>query len=167
MSLKFLSRHDMRGCSMRKSKFMRDIRPDLTERLSSMEERRAQLRAELRDLDAQAELLKNLIQVETRRFSSDEERHHYLMSAGFRRLPPIGDFIDDLLRASPMTKDEIRVKAEEAGYFKGDEAAGRVLHATLLNLERHGRIVSSPDGKYELVPGRSIETRLLKDIMRK
>src|SRR5687767_6261564 len=103
---------------MRRRRRVRDIRDDLKERLTGVEERRAKLRDEIKDLDAEVAAINQMLQIESR-------RHHmtnYLKSAGFERRTPIMTFIHNLLNDRPLSKEDIRVRAEAAGYFQGEEA---------------------------------------------
>jgi hypothetical protein len=132
---------------------MRDIRDDLKERLDGIEARRLRLRDVLKDLDAEATVINQLLLFENqRRHVPGPLSGGVYISAGDQRLQPVADFITDLLRAGgPLSKNNIRLKCEDAGYFKGEEATGRVVHATLMNLMRHGRIRLRENGLYEII----------------
>jgi len=59
--------------------------------------------------------------------------------------PPLADFfVKTLAETGPMSKDELRQVAVDAGY----EIDGRHVHATLVNIQRNGRILPTLDGKY-------------------
>ena len=47
-----------------------------------------------------------------------------------------------------MTKEDLRDKAVQDGYFPDADAAARGVYATLFNLVRGGRIRQLPDGTF-------------------
>lgn len=62
--------------------------------------------------------------------------------------PSLADFfINQLIHAGAMSKDELRLAAEAAGYFEPG-GGGRSTHATLENIKRSGRVIFGDDGKY-------------------
>ena len=64
--------------------------------------------------------------------------------------PPLSDFICSRLQQfGPLSKEQLRSAAKEAGYF-GPDSGGRQTHATLVNNMRSGRINFRPDGLYEV-----------------
>lgn len=58
-------------------------------------------------------------------------------------------FCEKLKHFGPLSKEELRALAHQAGYF-GDFNGGRQTHATLVNITRNGRINHSSDGRYQL-----------------
>ncbi len=46
-----------------------------------------------------------------------------------------------------MAKDDLRQRAQYAGYF-GDDSGGRITHTTLLNLVNGNRLRKLPNGNY-------------------
>lgn len=60
---------------------------------------------------------------------------------------PLPDFILNILSAAgSMSKDEIKDAAERAGY----ESAGRMVHATLMNIVKSDRVLLLADGQYHV-----------------
>jgi hypothetical protein len=118
---------------------MRDIREDLKERLSSLEARRAEHHAALKELDEQAAAVMRMLDMEDRRFPEQKP------NGAPAPTKALTDFIYEELGRRKMNKAEIKVAAERAGY----ENVGRAVHLTLVNLERFGRISVGSDQKYE------------------
>jgi hypothetical protein len=119
---------------------MRDIRQDLKERLSSVEAKRAEHHAALKQLDQQAAAIMLMLDTEDRRFPEPKPN-----SAAAAPTKALTDFIYEELGRRRMDKTEIKLAAEQAGYGN----VGRPVHLTLVNLARFGRISIGPDQKYE------------------
>jgi hypothetical protein len=116
---------------------VRDIRPDLHERLAGIESQRAVLRAryeaEVAALDAVETSVKALLAVENTRFPEPDESD----------VAPDEALVDFLLRAvqeAPRTKDELTRMAEEAGYARGGQSVGRVVHLTIVNMTKRQQL---------------------------
>ena len=58
-------------------------------------------------------------------------------------------FIARLRENGPMTKEELRIAAQGAGYF-GDFSGGRSTHVTLENIKRSNRVFLTEDGKFRV-----------------
>lgn len=136
---------------------MRDIRTDLKERLTSAEERRSSLNAELAALNSEIATLIQIIDLEDGRFGkrlSGEVKGDPAISnePTITQTPPIGDSLVDFLlsaaKSTPRTKRELRDAAVANLQFKPGESPGRVVHFTLINLERAGRIKKSNGDRY-------------------
>jgi hypothetical protein len=112
---------------------VRDIRPDLRERI-----RRAVLARE--DADAEILMLTKLLDREEREFGSNNQRGKSPPSLSL----PL--FILGQLRMKDMSKDDMRIYAQDAGY----KADGRSIHATVVNLRRGGKISEIAPGLYTL-----------------
>lgn len=125
---------------------VRDIRADLSERLEALEWRRNALKDQLTELDREAETVQLMLAYENKRASEGRI--------------PMGEFIEAALAEEPLTKEDVRLKCENAGYFPAI-MGGRQVHATMLNLENAGRIRKRNDGKYEPArggnPGRPVK----------
>lgn len=63
------------------------------------------------------------------------------------KLPLADFFIAKLQENGPMSKDELRQAAKDAGYFPESDG-GRATHATLINITRNQRIASTSDNKF-------------------
>lgn len=113
---------------------LKDIRPDLRERLRAAAVERDQLRPRLQELDGTIALLERLIEQEDQRFRP----------AGVAPSDSLGDFLLEKMRRGISTKESLRAVAEEAGY----DVDGRSIHATLVNLIKSGRAVEIGEGQY-------------------
>ncbi|WP_413990636.1 hypothetical protein ACMDCR_00300 [Labrys okinawensis] len=143
---------------------MRDIRRDLQERLEVAESKyrryeetynreRQKLEIEFQQQRASFERERNallaIIDIESIRGGGETELPFPPLPppTGFRL--PLGEFlITAIFTDGPLNKDDLREKAEAAGYFDDDESAGRKLHATLMNITTAGKVVKDGDGNY-------------------
>jgi hypothetical protein len=137
---------------------MRDIRPDLRERLTAVIERLGDETAEFerkqtalqqdykRRLDAlgrERAALEQLLMAESERAGNAPPT----LAQKLITLVPLGDFLVAKVQAhGPMEKDQLRSEAKLAGYFADGD--GRTFHITLMNIKNGGRIVQLPDGRY-------------------
>jgi len=124
---------------------MCDIRKDLRERLSSLEERRAQLQATLKAIEDESAAVMRLLDYEDRRFSPEES--HVVQSD----CNGLAELIIKEIRGRAMTKGEIRELADGKGYLAESEFPGRTIHSTLLNIQRSDRVRIRHDGRYETI----------------
>jgi hypothetical protein len=113
---------------------LKDIRPDLRERLRAAAVERDQLRPRLQDLDGTIALLEKLLEHEDRRFKPPNATP----------TDSLADFLLENLGRGIATKDALRAVAEGAGY----EVDGRSIHATLVNLIKSGKAVEIGEGQY-------------------
>lgn len=141
---------------------MRDIRSDLKERLSAIDERMSELVREYNrdkeNLDrAYAEQEKFLEQertaaaamlaVEQKRYGEDPPNNAGSVTSNVQ----LSDFLINQIKARPgIPKEELRKLAEENGYFAEGEAGGRSIHTTLMNLVRAKRITAVGDNHYRM-----------------
>ena len=137
---------------------MRDIRPDLKERLSELDTRMSTLVAEYNrrkndldkefaareaDLNDERHAASALFQIEQRRHGEANAPSAPNLTLG------LADFlIREATKRGPMQKDDLRAAAVLAGYFPEGESGGRAVHTTLLNLVRSGRLGETNDGLY-------------------
>lgn len=137
---------------------MRDIRPDLRERLAAVvqrysddtaefEHKRATLEQEYkRRLDALAReraALEQLIVIEGERAGIGAAT----LTQKLATLVPLSDFLTaKAMTFGPMEKGQLRAEAKLAGYFTKSD--GRTFHITLMNMKNSGRLVQLPDGRY-------------------
>lgn|GEM_PF-1899260 len=146
---------------------MRDIRDDLRERLEGIDTQRDGLRKSLEALDTEREIVLKMLEFETKRhaYSTTESLRIRVRSTALAAAAdkitdavvpfssrPMLTFIEGLLDKGAYTKEELRAEGEAAKMFTGNEAPGRIIHAMVMNLERHGRIRQRADGKYEKIP---------------
>jgi hypothetical protein len=122
---------------------MRDIRQDLKERLNAAETVRAAAEKQLRAAQNEVDMLTALLNLEASRTVD-------IVSGPERKSPdkPVADFIMDIIARAPSTKDEIKDYAAAARYFTVGDSPGRIIHATLVNLVRAGRVKALRDGRY-------------------
>ena len=118
---------------------MRDLTPELKERLNDIDGRAASLRAQLKELEKEAELTRGLLEIEMRRQGR----------VGPTRAGPslsIGEVVAEALLQGEATKDDLKTAAEAAGH----DSPGRAIHAVLMGLQRHGHALRSSDEHYYL-----------------
>ena len=118
------------------SQNLRDIRPDLRERLRVATAERDHMRSIIETLEATVKLLDQMLAAEERRFGSP--------AAAGEPQESLAEFILATLRASTHTKDSLRFLAEKAGYH----IDGRSIHATLVNLTKSGKAEEIRDGEF-------------------
>jgi hypothetical protein len=123
---------------------MRDIRDDLIERLQASQTEQTRLNYRLKEIEAEMELIRRLVEIEMKRHPSDEPKNEPEIK--------ISEFVLNGLRErGPATKEQIRVSAEQEGYFKEGDSPGRTVHAVVTNLARTGKIKELPGGLFEYV----------------
>jgi hypothetical protein len=137
---------------------MTDFRVELRERLAAVMGRSAdeydrytrsqealqrEHKREIEMLDRERDALLALLKIEENR-----EGALPLERPIARPILPLGEFLTTKLHAhGPMDKDDLRLHADEAGYFN-DVTNGRTFHTTLMNYVKHGKIIQSSDGRY-------------------
>ena len=138
---------------------MRDIAQDLKERLRNVLARYADEEASYTEarleLDAKHREAISLLNVEQNAIEqllrSELARTGSAMEEPVLPKPKLSlvDFLLTKLHADgAMAKEDIRRHAQLAGYFGDEDAGGRRVHATLMNLVSAGRLHRLPDGKY-------------------
>lgn len=143
-----------------------DIRAGLRERIEALSEEGVRARKEfdalMESINAEYDLLIRLLNIE-------EDRHH---RRGLARVllsgptKPLQDFIVETLNQGPKNKEQLRESAKKAGYFTdNDSSAGRIIHATVVNLMRSGRIQEGQDGTYICHPGAIAEEAESADLL--
>lgn len=126
---------------------MKDIRPDLRERLDALEKRSAILRSQLEQNKEQEELLKNLLQHEDERFG----RLEAALVAPSRSIDgdrsgaastPLAKLIVNTIKQSdhPVTLDDLKRAAEHVKFDFGTKKPGRVLHWALVAMHENNVI---------------------------
>jgi hypothetical protein len=99
-------------------------------------------RLEQSDAVAERNALQTLLEAE-------ERRHREPVTRAEPPAMELGEFFLMQLRLySPMSKDDLRVAAERAGFFTEGESSGRRTHTTLMNYARSRRIRELPGGMY-------------------
>jgi hypothetical protein len=129
--------------------FMRDIRPDLKERLLRIASRRITLQAELDELSLQESRWKALLEDENAlweqqaAFGSVIEGGDPDLATGIHRI-----LSDD--KAHDL--DEFKEQLKDAPYMPKDKNHGRVIHFALVGMQNHGIVVRNPDDTWQAVP---------------
>jgi hypothetical protein len=113
---------------------LKDIRPDLRERLRTAMVERDQLRPRLLELEAEIAVLEQMIEQENRRFQPPPSAPE----------DSLADFLLEKMRLGTSSKDGLRAVAEAAGY----DVDGRSIHATLVNLIKSGKAVEFGEGQF-------------------
>jgi hypothetical protein len=132
---------------------IRDIRDDLIDRLNSLDARHMQAmmafaqryeemqrehRKEVEAIGREREAIKAMLALEDDRLGEGRGASR----AAERSLMPLGEFIITTLCArGPMEREDIKIEANAAGYF-GNGANGRTFNTTLMNLVKHGKLLS-------------------------
>jgi hypothetical protein len=137
---------------------VRDIRDDLIERLekANAEMAVAQTNHDVERRELEQRFHRQFVAIAERqkalRVLLDEETgvlgEKREVTPGEKRFQlPLQEFILNLLSANgSATKDEIKDAAERAGY----ESAGRMVHATLLNIKKSDKVLLLADGQYQV-----------------
>jgi hypothetical protein len=115
---------------------LRDIRPDLRDRLRVATAQRDHMRSTIATLESAVALLEQMLAQEDQRYAAASG------SAKAKPTDSLPDFILETLRAGHRTKDSLRLAAQEAGY----EIDGRSVHASLVNLIKRGQAVEKGGG---------------------
>jgi len=139
---------------------MRDIRPDLIERLSGFREERLKLTARLREIDSEEAPLKVLLEAENRRFPtevdvtvdsltleepSDIAARHFAATSDLRRI-----VLEVMSDRNPRSRSEITKVVEERGVQTAG-APGRSVQGTLLSLKHQGVVRALDEGIWQLI----------------
>jgi hypothetical protein len=143
---------------MRDTREMRDIRPDLRERLA---ENAARQREEIEEFTQKYEVLnrahKGALDALGREraaleqlLEAENERHGIpalTRAQKITTLVPLRDFLVTKVQThGPMEKEQLRAEVKLAGYLAG--VNGRTFHITLMNVTKQGWLVHLPDGRY-------------------
>jgi len=120
---------------------LKDIRPDLTARLNSVRDERKVIADQLRELEAQEQSLKSLLDIENKRFHTATPE-----GTGTAQMPgtvfpgSLRDFADWVLQdGQALHLDEIKRSAEIHGVHVAEGVSlGRILHGALLGLKKEG-----------------------------
>jgi plasmid stability protein len=121
---------------------LRDIRPDLRDRLRVATAERDHMRSMIEKLEGTVQLLEQMLAAEERRFTVNLVADG--VTVGEPPSEPLPDFILGALRRSNHSKDSLRFLAEKGGYH----VDGRSIHATLVNLIRTGKAEEIEDGEF-------------------
>ena len=130
---------------------MKNILPDLQERLDDAIGRREAVVKQMEAIDTEVEAIKRLLVVEERRHVPDAP----LVLVDSSRSVPSPEpaiFIEAALKDGPLPKNEIRDRCIKGGVL-GAQSAGRSIHFTLVNMVRGNRVIKLPDDRYSLPGG--------------
>lgn len=123
-----------------------DIRPALRERMVAAARKLDGLEKERHELQEEVAAIQHLMAIEDRRFAERPGPEHPTPRMS------LSDFLATQIRQGVKDKEALRFAAMRAGYFENGESAGRATHATLLNMQRGGRLIERPEGIYEVAP---------------
>ncbi|MEA2879667.1 MAG: hypothetical protein QOF14_4863 [Hyphomicrobiales bacterium] len=142
-----------------KDGYVRDIRNDLRERLLALDGRYSdamhEYEAEREALELKREgttgaiekeraAVRQLLEIEERREGSET-----VEIVPTRKLMPLADFlIAKVCAHGPIDRESLKTEAMAAGY----QIDGRTFHATLMNVEKHGKIARADTGQYLAAP---------------
>ena len=137
---------------------MRDIRPDLQERLQSVLNKRASLQRRLDSLAVEEALLTKLLQAEdamyppSTLFDALEEAEPTQPGPVHPTSAPLSEVLLDTLKEKSGTAslDELKESATKRGFSFGAKQPGRVIHFALIGMSHH-RLVERKGGRWMLV----------------
>jgi hypothetical protein len=135
---------------------LRDIREDLKDRIADKRRAKANYLASAEEAERDIVHLEKMLAEESKRLEMQEMRVAFGSRAAAITMQaptvPLDEFIRKELKFGADTKEELRQRAELAGYFKGgNESPGRVIHAKVMNLVKRGDAAKLPDGKIALI----------------
>ena len=135
---------------------MRDIRPDLRERLGSIEQDRTRLKLstqrQLEELDQQEAGVHALLRQEERRFASanGNGNDHHPAEEG---TTPLARFILGVFssyKPRPVSIADFKSMAAKANFDFGQKAPGRVIHWALVGMAQGGIVEKGGDDMWRL-----------------
>lgn len=134
---------------------MRDIRDDLIERLEAtnaeMASARTKFDADRRELEQRFHEQYSALGERQRALGvlldAEGGAPDRLAAPRDLRLPLQDYIINGMHSAGSMSKDEVKDMVERAGYGDGD-GVGRMVHTTLLNAVKSGKILAQSDGRF-------------------
>jgi hypothetical protein len=142
---------------------MRDIRQDLAERINAIRTEQSRLATELKELEAEEEALKALLQAENRRFP---KRGATLFAAAIQD-PAVAEAMESASRLGQVVLEALsdgkewslnRLKpfAEQRGIHPDSPKAslGRMIHGSLMSLKQQGLAEISSFGNWKLAARR-------------
>lgn len=147
---------------------MRDIRGDLQERASWLDEQiqaaqvqfdkyleqlRAEQEARLKDLRSELEAVNALLEIERRRHGASPVQAVQPQPQPQAQRPkpqaPLADFlIRKLSELGPKSKDELHRLAVQEGYFADSEGADRGVQNVLMHIVKAGHVRQLPNGDF-------------------
>lgn len=150
---------------------MRDIRPDLQERIAvfkellnveqtEVERRINQIRQQhdnkVRDLQAQLDAISTVLKAEQRRLWNSPKVHQSAGGSPQTKLPnhaqPQARILDILIQKlrneGPVSCEDLHHWAIREGYLNNNDAVGAALHRALTETARAGLIRQLPDGTF-------------------
>lgn len=118
----------------------RDIRTDLKDRLRFSLENRDFHTEKAKEFDVEVETLTRLLDRENARFDAPD--------ASKEPDTPLDEYVLGALAVRPMSKEDLRAAAANAGYLKNSDSPGRSIHAVTVNLSKSGKIKEIGDGVF-------------------
>jgi hypothetical protein len=136
---------------------MRDIRPDLQERLQSILNKRQSLQRRLDALAVEETLLTSLLRAEDAAYPPcslfDALEEPELTQPGpIQPDAPLSEVLLSTLKekSGMASLDELKESASKRGFSFGAKQPGRVIHFALIGMSQH-KLVEKKDGRWTLV----------------
>lgn len=135
---------------------MRDIRPDLQERLSSVEKELAGFQEKLRSLESQRDTLRSLLAAENERWESVTSHKEASGNGQATQQDLIGmTALSSILREHLADHkrhhlNELSEAAVKRGYPFGEKKPGRVVHFALLGMKSGNAVEQLGEGYWRL-----------------
>ena len=136
---------------------MRDIRPDIKERLDAVEKMRERLLLRLVELDAQETTLREFLTAENARWHSREPTlfgppRHIEGKVPKEAASPVTHFLTQTMGdGAAWSLERLKDHASNQGVLFGDESPGRSLHGGLLGLKKRGIVEMLDKGVWRLL----------------
>jgi hypothetical protein len=133
---------------------MRDIRPDLRERLQSVRDKRESLQRALDNLSVQEQMYTKLLAGEDAMFEVPPST----LFDGDEAKPqgsPLSQVLLEALKSKPgpATLQELKDSAARQGISFGAKQPGRVIHFAMLGMAQHNLVTREGDGRWKLAEG--------------
>jgi hypothetical protein len=138
---------------------MKDIRPDLKERLSAIEADTKNLQDKLSVLGQKRLAIEVLLREEEARFSQTDQ----ILFAGAndesgKYSTPLSRIILGKIRMNGgiATLAEIKQAAQDAAYDFGEKAPGRSIHFALVGMAQNGLVEAAENGVWKMKDGQTL-----------
>lgn len=137
---------------------MRDIRPDLKERLENIAKQRQQLQESLVQLKEQEDRISDLLKVEDSRFEAERESFLPLFEPDPETVghngkygSPVARFVFDFLHENKEASLQMLKRgAAREGIPFGRKNPGRALHFLLVGMAQNGLVEKMDSGQWKL-----------------
>lgn len=128
---------------------MRDIRPDIAERLQTVAKERERIEEHLKDLQTEERALEHFLSLENSRWHKQQPP---LFSGEETASPTTAFLLDILSDQKDWSLGDLKRAASSRGVLagKGSASTGRVLHGALISLKRRGSVDMVKSGVWRL-----------------